>query len=220
MTRLAKLLVVFVAVASLGFMAFAGALRYGGPNWDELAHAPGLYEKVAITRNEVGQYSAAMRVTGENVGSSINPGEVVTKAQAKVLGDLRTEMQAISDQMNNLAPQQTGVKELIATDRSGLEKHAAIWSAQLQDLAKRISTLTDELAAKGGEVKQLQDELTELRYEVLRMRNQLELLRDDLFAVQQQEQALKIELRRLQEDRLRLERRQQQLNQQLTGQYE
>lgn len=218
MTRFAKLLVVFVAVASLGFAAFAGALRYGGPNWDELARAPGLYEKVTITRSDTGQYSGTMRVSGEQVGSSTNPAEVVTKAQAKVLGDLRTEMQDLSTQINNLTPQQTAVKDLIASDRRGLEQHAAIWTAQLQDLAQRIAKLTDELAAKGAEVKQLQDELIELRYEVLRLRNQLELLRDDLFAAEQQEQALKLELRRLQEDRLRLERRQQQLNQQLSGQ--
>ncbi|MBI1347278.1 hypothetical protein GC163_13445 [bacterium] len=215
MTRIAKLLVVFVTVASLSFAAFAGALRFGGPNWNELANHDGLKKAVAITRSDTGQYAAVMRVSGDPVASSMNVAEVVTKSQAKVLSDLRNELQDISNQINTLTPQQSSLKELIAADRTGLEKHAAAWSAQLQNLAERIATLSDELAAKGSEVKLLQDELIELRYEVLRLRNQLELLRDDLFAAEQQEKALQNELRRLQEDRLRLERRQEQLHQQL-----
>jgi hypothetical protein len=220
MTRLAKLLVIFVAVASLGFAAFAAAMVSGGPNWTALGDHPGVAEKVGIAKNESAgniTYVGTHRLTGEQVGSSAILADVVLKAQKRVMDEMRTELQDIQGRITALTPQRDAAKQLVVTDVAGLEKHGALWSAQLQTMATRITQTTDELTQAGGQALQLQAELKELRFEVLRLRNQLELLRDDTFAAAEQQRALEAELLILQQNRQRLERRQEILKSQMAG---
>lgn len=217
MTRFAKIFVVFVTAASLGFAAFALAMFAGGPNWDAWANAPAVADHVSIVRSETGTYSATVRTTGEQLGSSENQADIVLKAQARVLADARAKLQDVQDRITRLSPQKAVVADSIAADRAGLDKHAAIWSAELQALATQIATVTDNLTQTGAQAQQLQEQLKELRFEVLRTRNQLELLRDDQYVSELQKQALEDELLLLQENRKRLERRQAGLKAQLEG---
>lgn len=215
MTRFAKILVVFVAAASLGFAAFALAMFAGGPNWEALANDPAIRDKVAFSHSDTGTYSATMRVSGEQVASSQIQADVVLKAQQRVLSEMRTELQDIQARVATLTPQRQVVHDLVAVDLQGLQKHASLWATQLEQLSQQIAKMTDELGVTGAQALKLQEELKELRFEVLRLRNQLELLRDDLFVAETQRSALENELLLLEQNRQRLERRQEQLKQQL-----
>jgi hypothetical protein len=93
MTQITKILVVVVALGSLGFAGFAAALSTGGPNWEAIARSPEISQKIAISQNDLGAWTANMRVTGEQVASSSNLAEVVIKSQQKILQDLRTQVQ-------------------------------------------------------------------------------------------------------------------------------
>ncbi len=217
MTGLAKILVVFTTAASLGFAAFAMAMFAGGPNWMAMANAPEIRDRVAVTGNETGDYTAVVRVSGDTVATGKNPADVVLKAQARVLSDMRNELQDLQAKITNYEPQQEIVRNQVAADRAGLAKHAEIWNAQLTALATRLNEMTNELAETGSNAVQLQEQLKELRFEVLRLRNQLELLRDDQYAAEEQKRALESELLLLRESRQKLERRQEGLKNQLSG---
>ena len=217
MTRFAKVFVVFVAAASLGFAAFALAMFAGGPNWQAWASDPAIADTISIVGSETGTYTATARVSGDQIASGTNLADVVLKVQARRLADLRTELQDLQDKMARFGPQRESVKQLIEMDEAGLKKHAELWASQLAALAQQITEMTDNLAQTGNEALQLQEQLKSLRFEVLRTRNQLELLRDDLYVAQVQQTALENELLLLQENRKRLERRQEGLKQQLDG---
>jgi len=220
MTQVTKVLVIAVALGSLGFAGFAAALATGGPNWEAVANSPEMRDRVAISRNDTGTYTATMRVSGEQVASSINLAEVVIKSQQKILSDLRAQVQELQPRVDALLPQSTAALKVIETDRAGLEAHAQQWSQQLKTLSEQVDRLTVELTQKAQQNTQIQQELGERRFEVLRLTNQLELLRDDLYAAEAQRDALQNELTLLEESRKRLERRQRQLKGQLGEKYE
>lgn len=217
MTGLAKILVVFTAALSLGFAAFAFAMFAGGPNWDLIAAHAGLSEAVQFDVSETGSHSAKLRVTDEQVGSSEIQADVILKAQARVLRDLNEKVQRLQAEIPTLTTQRETLRTQTATDRNGLSRHGELWAEQLKALAAQITQVTDELADTGVKAQQLLAQLRELGFEVLRLQNQLELLRDDQFAAEEQRRALESELLQLRESRLRLERRQAGLKQQLEG---
>lgn len=217
MTRLAKILVVFVAAASLSFAAFAAAMRSGGANWEALAASSAISERVAIVRGDTGTYTATARVKGDQIASSMNLADVVLKSQARVLSDMRSELQDLQTRITTLGPQQQVVASVVEVDRAGLDRHLQVWDTQLKTLDEQLTQLTDRLSMTGAQAQQLQAELREMRFEVLRLRNQLELLRDDSFAANEQKLALESELLLLKESRMRLERRQQLLQSQAAG---
>ncbi|MDZ4688044.1 MAG: hypothetical protein SH850_23465 [Planctomycetaceae bacterium] len=217
MTRLSKVLVIAIALGSLGIAAFAAALVTGGPNWEAIAQSPEISQSVSITRNETGLYSATMRVTGEQVTTSPskNLAEVVVKSEQKILADLKSQVQELQPKVEALIPVSAAVLAVIERDHAGLQTHANLWSKQLQALSADIARLTAELTQKASQNTLIQQELGERRFEVLRLQNQLELLRDDLFAAETQRDALQRELLLLEESRKRLESRQNQLKGQL-----
>ncbi|MDX1970835.1 MAG: hypothetical protein SFV23_26955 [Planctomycetaceae bacterium] len=220
MTQLAKVLVVFVAAASLGFAAFAGAMSRGGVNWERAGNSPAIAGRVSISRGDTGTYTATGRLSGQQIASSVNLAEVVTKSQKQILDDLKAELTALQTEVSNRTPQLAAINTLTAADLAGLQRHSTAWAGQLQALSAEIVQLTDEVATTGTKAQQLQDAVRELRFEVMRLRNQLELLRDDSYAAAAQRKALEFELLLLKENRLRLERRQNQLKAQLSGSYE
>jgi chromosome segregation ATPase len=215
MTRLSKILVVIVAFGSLGMAAFSAALVTGGPNWEAIAQSPEISKFVAITQNDTGQWSGTMRVSGEQVGSSLNLAEVVIKSQQKILADLKAQIQELQPRVEALGPQSVAVQGVIEKDIAGLEAHGELWARQLKALSDEVARLTTVLSQKAAQTTQIQQELGERRFEVLRLHNQLELLRDDLFAAETQRDALQRELIQLEESRKRLEHRQNQLKVQL-----
>ena len=217
MTRLAKILTIFTTAACLGFAAFAMAMFAGGPNWTVMANSQALTPRVEFAVSDTGTHSAKLRVTGDQIATSEVQADVVLKAQARVLADFRNELQDLQAKIATLEPQRETVRTQVAADLGGLARHAELWTAQLTDISNRIAEMTNQLAMTGTNAVQLQEELKELRFEVLRLRNQLELLRDDQFAAEEQQRALEAELLLLRESRLRLERRQQGLKQQLSG---
>lgn len=217
MTRLAKILVIFTTAASLGFAAFAMAMFAGGPNWSAMTVDPSLSDRVAFSTSETGTHTATLRVTDAQVASGEILPDVVLKSQARILQDIQTELQNLKTRIETLSPQREVVSNQIVADEAGLKRHAEIWNARLADLGTRIAQVTDELAMTGMNAVAMQEQLKELRFEVLRLRNQLELMRNDQYAALQQQEALEAELLLLRENRLRLERRQDGLKQQLSG---
>jgi uncharacterized protein (DUF3084 family) len=219
MQSLSRILLIFVTAASLAFMAFAGALVTGGPDWIALANSTEVSREVAITPPVVpnGPWTATHRLSGSSVSSNPIVAQVVTDAQKRVLDDLKQQLQAAGPELESLKAQLDGARQVNERDLPGIELRFAESAARLKVLTEQIQKTTDELEAGNLVVATAQRELATLRDEVYRLQAVLELLRDDLFAAEAQRQALKNELMGLQESQRRLERRNQQLQQQIQG---
>jgi hypothetical protein len=226
MTRFSKLLVVVIAAASLGFAAFVGALVTGGPNWRKLAfdlsNLPEFGRQVTFTAPQLpnGPWTATDNRTGQTIGSDPILAAVILKAQALLLTELQSEVRSLKERIEAETTSRDISRQTITTDLAGLEARAVKYSELLKKLAADIDAQTDALSKQGVELSAVQRDRDERRFEVYRLMNQLELLRDDLYASQRQRDALRDELLQLNENRLRLERRQQTLKQQLGASYE
>ncbi len=226
MTRFSKLLVVVIAAASLGFAAFAGALVTGGPNWEklasDLANEPEYGRQVTFQPPQLpnGPWTATDNRTGQTIATDPVLPAVILKAQAQILTELQNEVRTLKEKIEAETTARDISRQTITTDLSGLEARAAKYSEQLKKLSADIDAQTDALSKQGVDLAAVQRDRDERRFEVYRLANQLELLRDDLYAAQRQRDALRDELLQLNENRLRLERRQQTLKQQLGESYE
>jgi len=223
MNAVGKVLVVFVTVSSLAFLAFVIALRNGGPDWEGEMNSPELLKEFVFT-SEPGEkvtYSAKHRRSDTAVGQK-SPvlATVVLAARKRLEEDASKKFQELSPIPQQKADLLKMITELIPVDQKGVEQHEQIF-------AERIKTLWDAIQADAAKFSTLtletQDVLKvgqERREEEYRLANQLELLRTDKFAAQQQQKVLEDELTRLEENKRRLGRRQVQLKQQLGDDYE
>lgn len=210
MTRIGKVLVVFVTVTSVAFAAFAAAMLKGGANWraeaaaldDEFSFEKGAGEKVTWT--------VKARRDGQQVASGTLPSAVV-KAREKLVNDANTRKQALDQQIAQVEEQRKQAAEVIQADLQALDKREQELIADLNRVEEQIRQTTAQIVTKTTEAQSVRQEDERRREEVLRMRNVLEVLRTDLFALQQQRQSLEDELTRLRENLARVERRNEQL---------
>lgn len=221
MTRFSKILVVFVAAASLSFFAFVGALVIGGPNWsaiaDQMQNTGDYGRQVTFKAPDVPKGSWTVTHTRSNTSIGTDPllPAVILKAQDRVLKDLKDELTDLNAKIQAETAARDLAKQTIAADHLGIKARAAAYEQQLQKLSADVVTATESLAQKGVDLTAIQKQFEERRFEVFRLQTQLELLRDDLFAAQRQRDALQDELLQLKESEQRLSARQQQLKRQL-----
>ena len=222
MNSLGKVMVVFVTATSLGFAAFALSLVTGGPNWKAEAESDELTKDFVFTTTpgEKPTYTVKTRRTGDAVGSqSTLLAETVVNARQRQLKDAKEKETALLTEIEKIKPQIAQIKALIPQDQAGLVARAQILDKLLGELNEAIQTATAAFTAKATEIQQIRKTGEERREEGFRLKNQLELLRTDLFVAQAQQQILEGELVRVEENLKRLQRREQQLKQQV-GSYE
>lgn len=221
MTRFSKVLVVFVAAASLSFFAFVGALLVGGPNWsalaDQMQNTADYGRQVTFKAPDVPKGSWTVTHTRSNTSIGTDPllPAVILKAQDRILKDLRDELADLKAKIEAETAARDLANQTIAADHIGIKARATAYEDQLKKLATEVATATESLAQKGVDLTVVQKQFEERRFEVFRLQSQLELLRDDLFAAQRQRDALLDELLQLKESQQRLSARQQQLKRQL-----
>lgn len=221
MTRFSKILVVFVAAASLSFFAFVGALILGGPNWsalaDQMQNTDEYGHKVTFKAPDVPKGSWTVTDTRSNTTIGTDPllPAVILKAQDQVLRNLREELTDLKGKIEVETAARDLAKQTIAADHLGIKARATAYEDQLKKLSAEVVTATEALAQKGVDLAAIQKQFEERRFEVYRLQTQLELLRDDLFAAERQRAALQDELLQLKESEQRLTARQQQLKRQL-----
>ncbi|WP_010582571.1 hypothetical protein [Schlesneria paludicola] len=218
MNTVAKILVVFVAASSLAFLAFAAALRNGGPDWKGEMRSPELQKEFvfSVENGDKTTYSVKHRRTDSSVIDKTPVlAEAVLKARKRLDEETTKRLQELSPKPEQLQTTLKTVIEFVAADKKGVE-------AREQTLDERFQQLWADVQAVGVQFSELtlqtQDVLRvmqERREEVYRLVNQLELLRNDHFAAQVQQKYLEDELIRLEENQRKLESRQSQLKQQL-----
>lgn len=223
MTRFSKVLVVFVAAASLSFVAFVGALVVGGPNWTALAsqmqNTPDYGRQVSFKAPDVPKGSWTATHIRSNTSIATDPllPAVIVKAQERILKDLRDELADLKGKIEAETAARDLANQTITADHAGIKVRSDAYLVQLKTLAAEIEESTQQLSQQGVDLTKVQKQFEERRFEVFRLQSQLELLRDDLYGAQRQRDALRDELLQLKESQQRLETRQKQLKRQLNA---
>ena len=209
---------VFMAVSSLGFLAFVAAIISGGPDWYGEMRSPDLHKEFAfsIEQGPRPTYSARLRRTEAPVAEKTTvPAEVVLKTRKKLEEELNRRIQELNSQPAKL---QDSIKETVSTivaDKKGVEAREQFFRNHYDEIWKQVQAVGDEFTAATIQTQDVLRQSQERREEAYRLANQLDLIRNDQFSAQEQQQALQNELIRLQEYGRRLERRQKQLKTQL-----
>lgn len=212
MNEFGKICVVFVTAASLAFMAFAGAMRSGGKDWQAEADELGEDFILNIIPGDKTSYAITYRPNGESLGKSEVLAEVVTKAWAKKVTVTRDQLKKLTDEAAAIQPDTDAKILAIEADKQGLAARIQVMTQQLEQVNEAIANVNAEINDAALEVQQIRLEGQERREEGYRLRNQLELLRNDLYVAQVQRKNLEDEELRLREILRRLERRKQQLS--------
>jgi len=222
MNTVGKILVVFVTVTSLGFFAFIAAMRNGGPDWLGESRSPELQKEFVFTP-EAGEkitYSVKHRRTDTSVvDKTPNLAEAVLKARKKLEEEANKKFQELSPQPELAEKALNELKQTIPVDKAGVEAREKSYNDRIQQLWTQIQNIGTEFSTTTIETQGVLRVAEERRGEVYRLANQLELLRNDMSAAVEQQRVLEDERVRLGENRRRLERRQNQLKQQLNEGY-
>lgn len=211
MNEFGKICVVFVTAASLAFVAFTGAMRSGGRNWQAEADELGPDYILTITPGDKTSYSITHRPKNKAIPQSPLLSEVVVKAREMQVAEAEAEIKKWNDLTQEIKPKTEAILAAITADEQGLTVRQNAMTKQLEAVNQEIARINTQINDAALEAQKIRSEGQERREEVYRLRNQLELLRNDLFVAQVQRQNLEEEEIRLREILQRLERRQQQL---------
>lgn len=222
MNTIGKILVVFVAVCSLGFLAFVAALRNGGTDWASEMRSPELQKEFVFTAEpgEKVMYSVKHRRTDKDLeGKTPVLAEVVLRARKRLDEDANKKLQELSPQPQVLQDSLKALQEIIPIDKAGVEAREKSYNERIHQLWKEMEDVGVQFSTFTLQTQDVLKVAQERREEGYRLSNQLEILRNDKFAAAAQQRVLEDELTRLEENRRRLERRQNQLKKQL-GDYD
>lgn len=216
MTKFSKVLTIFLAVASLAFMAFAGAVSFAGRNWEIESRADDL-EAFQFEKSESSEGQVTWKVTqlyqqkselGNNqqgggpetamtASSSVLP-DVIFKARNQLLQEQTSRINQIRDQLlPNYQQQLQIVRTLIRVDEAALKQREETLVAQLAQLQQQVDTLSRQVVSKSQEAQALRTQAAQRRDDAMRLANQLELIRAEIFQIEEQQKLLRDLLYRL-----------------------
>lgn len=203
MTKISKILAVFVAAASIAFMAFAGAVSVSGPNWETEAAAEDLsdysFEKVD---GEKPTYSVSYLHGPGGEPESVKSGtpvlaEAVIAARAHKLKLQNDRMQAIEATIQPLTNRINDTRTLLKVDHAALQKYDAALTNRLQVLQNNAETLSKQFEQTSLKARELREESAARREDVTRLTNQLELIRAEIYHIEHQQVLLRDALYRI-----------------------
>ena len=214
MTKLSKILCVFVVSACLAFLGVAGVLPLGGVNWDlEQAELSGDYFFESNTSETEGKtWSVKSRVGDQALkpGAKSVPAVVLAarqdmvKQQATIISALDTKIPDVQKRVVYWTTTTTVDRAAIETRNTQLAQFLAELNGSLDDLTKANIVLGNDTFAKLQLAKSR-------REEVHRLLDQFDEVQTDLYQIDQQQKRLRDLLVRTRGIVDRLKRRQRQL---------
>lgn len=201
MTKLSKVLVVFITFASLAFMAFAGAVLIAGPNWSVEAEAEDLERYKFETQEAEGEKPThtVAELYGEQrqLKSTKVLADAVIAARQDLLSKQSSEITKIDQQLPQYESKIQEIRELIGLHLPALEKREQELAQALEQLESQVEDVGNQMVLTSQEAQARRIEAIQRREDILRLTNQLELIRADLFKAEQQQKQLRDLLYRL-----------------------
>ena len=215
MNQAVKVLVIFVAIAALSFMALTGAVTLGGPNWWGRSQEMKEYSFEA-TSGETTSYKSTHRPSSSPVNGSQS--EFLAKTVVSTLKDEKTRQDTRIQELDDLISKEENrikiLQELQTGDLVLLEARTKEYKDQLTQMNQTIETRNAEIDKILQQTYALNELLGERREDVLRLKDQLALVRTDRDRLLEERKELEDILVLLNASIDQLERRTQQLQNQ------
>lgn len=184
MTKISKILAVFVAVASLAFVGFAMATTFGGPNW-----------RVIMQEEEFRGYRISQ--TPDGIWTAIRGSDEGQVASSKVLPDVLSKImdevqqqrqQRIQDLQARIQPLEQKISDLESfqyADEEALKKFEDEQRRLLAEIRQREADTAGRVIAATNESQKLENQIAARREDILRLAQEVEELRADQFRLRE-----------------------------------
>jgi len=204
MTKFAKILAVFVAVASLAFAGFAVVTTFGGPDWRAVARAP-YFQHYNIAPGGAPDYiwTATRVIDGAQIATSKRLPEVLVKVMDDILQRQQAELQILNDREPLLKTRVDSLTRAKADDEKGLAAFETAQRDRLAAVRKKNEEVAAQVIAATQEAQKIEDQIALRRDDVMALRRQAEELKADQFRLQEVQKNLESLLIQLQGDNQR-----------------
>lgn len=212
-TGIGKILAVFVTVASIAFMGFAFAVRFGGPDWMKFTRSQEFQGYKIVKRDGESPVWAATQSRDESQVAS-NP--VLPSVIAKVMDDIEQERQQEISALNEREPKLKEKAELLRrtreADQPALEAYVAGLRAALEAARNESNDLANKVLAATAEAQKLENQVSARREDVFRLEAEVNEIRADHVRLTQIRSQLEDLLKQVEGDLERAKDRSQELD--------
>ncbi len=211
LTRISKVLAVFITVGSIAFVGFAIATTFGEP--DPLRHLDNpVFNGYGISKQVGGdQWEAKRGFDGSSVGTS----KVVYDVMVKVLNEVdqtrKQEATRLKEQQAALGAKNLSLQEFIIADENALKAYVETNRAYLAKIREAEAIATSQVISQTALAQSKELEAARRRNDVFRLKQQVEELKTDVFRLNELEVHLVNLLEQVQGDVQRTQARKQQL---------
>ena len=213
-STLGRVLTVLMTMFSVAFMAFAISRWATIPDWYAQGRELGDY-RLTRTEGETPSWSAVTRRTEDPVAKSANMGEVLEKMYQHGTRVARDEAELYNNEIPQREQEIEAAKASMAADVVGVQNLVDQLVAQLEQMEEQVATLTTQAEQNKAQAQKLQQERERRRSDVFRLHEELIQLRTDTFRAEQLQSHLADMINRLQGSVIKLQTRQQQLQESL-----
>ncbi len=219
MNTFSRFLTIFVTVASLAFLGFAGISTFAGPNWEN--------EKEKLSdhfsfENSGGEQPTWTAKRGEFSKNSAVLADVVIACKKQLAKEQQERIDALNNQIPGLEERISIAARTNEADLAALDVRAGQLLDEIEAVrAESIATLKKVIGETGGTVdqdnnvvpgaNQKRADLTERMKDAYRLRAELEEIRTEQYGIAEQKQKLQVLLIRMNAVLDRLQRRRNQL---------
>ncbi|MEW4487810.1 hypothetical protein AB1L42_06985 [Thalassoglobus sp. JC818] len=186
MTSFSKILAVFVTVASLGFVGFAIAATFGGPDWSGVMSEK-YFDAYEITRSPSAD-RAWQAVRGSDQGQ-VASSKVLPEVLTKIMDEVYQKQQ---QELQNLQQREPALREKIAALQKLNEMDDAALTAYVDQLRARLTAIN-------AEFDELSNKVTGMSVDSSKLETQVQARRDDVVRLGQQVREVEADMFRLRE---------------------
>ncbi|WP_437188082.1 hypothetical protein SH668x_001511 [Planctomicrobium sp. SH668] len=216
MTKIAKILAVFVALVSLAFAGFAVTSTFGGPDWKTLTSAE-YFQHYHFTQGGAPDYT--WTATRADDGNQVAASKRLPEVLVKVMDDIVRRQGEVTTSLNDRESLlQTRVETLIAAkenDEKAIEAYLTVQRERLAAVRKEYDRVAAEVVAATNQAQALQTEVGLRRDDVSILRRQVEELKTEQFRLNALQANLESLVQQVEGDQLRASLRKQGLENQV-----
>ena len=217
MSKFGPILVVLVAILSIGYMGFAGVATFGGPNWGAIAGSMTDYQFIRNPGPEP-TWSAISR-SDDNLKTSAVLPEVIVSALDHKQAELKTTLDELNADQPKVQQNLDDINRRIEVDKPALDAHLADQAQLLLELGEQAANLSRQVVQKTQEGSAIEKVVSDRRSDVFRQQNQLEVLRADQARIEQITRQMTDLIEQIDTDLDKARRREKQLRQRLGEDY-
>jgi hypothetical protein len=207
MTKLSKVLAVFIAALCLAFMAFAGAAFIGGPNWLAESQADDLkpfrFDKESDAQAGTISWSVSSVLgSDEEKKAPIKKtpvlADAIIAARKKMSADQDQQISTIKEQIEKQKPLLKLIRDLHGFDTQALAEYRDNLRTDVTQQWELAEDQSKQVVSASQETQAKQIESGNRREDIVRLATQLDVLRTDLYQAEKHQEILKDLLYRLQ----------------------